>query len=664
MAISPILKIRLKKLTRHPCKSLFKYFYSTLFLGAFTIIYLILTRGYRTPSSVKINESLSLNVEDLVKRDFLKNSKGLCILSQEETEIAKDFSNFIQKNFKNKSIFLEHFNQTKTICQDRLVVKMIEKEDKINITIQKNSKNRKLEVLSNILQLDNNTYKIKALIGSFLKEKFLDKGNKAPDVLLSTENLSKPPILGEAFISIELGVVITLSNISLFFSFALWIVSEKEGKLEDFLRRQGVTPYQYSLSWLITYIAVTTIPVFINATFVFVLKNVGFGGWLFLVIIQLLSNLSLIGLVSLLGAIINKTQTAQAVLKLFYIGLCIVAYLALKDNPEKLIYILFFPQVNEIVSLYLFFEVSFTKRHPNFFYYFYYKDRYIKNISNNSCFMFLICTFILYFGLSLIISNLKFKYVIRKIQKSNEELSVEGNKFQTHHEPPTEKNIQSKENNNYLLINGVYKYFGSLAAVKGFTGELYPDEIFCLLGHNGAGKTTLISIISGQENPNEGNILLDGTDIIINKDFLLRNIGVCTQEDIFFEYLTVKEHLEYMSLLKGVQIDNTEITDLINKIGLYTKEDAICSTLSGGEKRKLCICLALIGNSKLILLDEPTSGMDVFAKKDLWQFLKEYKRNKIIVLTTHSLDEAECLGDKIGIMSEGEYVCSGPQVHI
>ena len=114
-----------------------------------------------------------------------------------------------------------------------------------------------------------------------------------------------------------------------------------------------------------------------------------------------------------------------------------------------------------------------------------------------------------------------------------------------------------------------------------------------------------------------------------------------------------------MMEIKGIKSDQQQISILINKIGLIEKQSAICKTLSGGEKRKLCVALALIGNSELVLLDEPTSGMDIISKRALWDFLKEFKNNKIIILTTHSLDEAEYLGDRIGIMTNGRYICSG-----
>ena len=119
-----------------------------------------------------------------------------------------------------------------------------------------------------------------------------------------------------------------------------------------------------------------------------------------------------------------------------------------------------------------------------------------------------------------------------------------------------------------------------------------------------------------------------------------------------------------MMELKGAEKDKAQIDTFIQRIDLEHKRHSICKGLSGGEKRKLCIAIALIGNSQLVLLDEPTSGMDVISKRKLWNFLKEFKNDKIIILTTHSLDEAEYLGDRIGIMSSGQFICSGSSSYL
>ena len=154
-------------------------------------------------------------------------------------------------------------------------------------------------------------------------------------------------------------------------------------------------------------------------------------------------------------------------------------------------------------------------------------------------------------------------------------------------------------------------------------------------------------MISGIYDPTQGDIFYKGRSLVTNKDYLFDNIGICQQENIFFDYLTVSEHLNYMCQIKGGDANINEINELIIKIGLAEKSSSVCSTLSGGQKRKLCTALALIGKSNIVLLDEPTSGMDPISKKSLWEFLKNYQKNKIILITTHSLDEAEYLGDRI-----------------
>jgi ATP-binding cassette subfamily A (ABC1) protein 3 len=219
--------------------------------------------------------------------------------------------------------------------------------------------------------------------------------------------------------------------------------------------------------------------------------------------------------------------------------------------------------------------------------------------------------------------------------------------------------IEEEKNGDCLKIINLKKNFDKLKVVNDVSLNIYKNQIFVLLGHNGAGKTTMISIISGMLASEGGKVMLENHNILENRKYLFQNIGLCSQDDIFFDDLTVQEHLEIMSELKGQKIDYQEITDLIQKLGLEDKKDSLAYTLSGGQKRKLCIGLALIGKSKFILLDEPTSGMDVTAKRSLWSFLKSYKSNKIILLTTHSLDEADYLADRIGIMSEGRIVCTG-----
>jgi len=130
-------------------------------------------------------------------------------------------------------------------------------------------------------------------------------------------------------------------------------------------------------------------------------------------------------------------------------------------------------------------------------------------------------------------------------------------------------------------------------------------------------------------------------------------MGICPQHDVLFDFLTPIEHLQVFYDFKGGDPEKKEkeIADLIRDVGLTVDKDKIASSLSGGNKRKLSVAIALCAGSKLVLLDEPTAGMDLGARRGLWDMLKNYRRDRIIILTTHYMDEADVLGDRIGIMA-------------
>ena len=143
-------------------------------------------------------------------------------------------------------------------------------------------------------------------------------------------------------------------------------------------------------------------------------------------------------------------------------------------------------------------------------------------------------------------------------------------------------------------------------------------------------------------------------------------MGVCPQHDVLLDLLTPEEHLDLFFELKGGDTNKKqkEIADMIRDVGLTTDKDKLSGSLSGGNKRKLSVTLALVGGSKLVLLDEPTSGMDLSARRGLWNMLRKYRRDRIIILTTHYMDEADVLGDRIGIMANGQLKCLGSSLFL
>jgi len=217
-----------------------------------------------------------------------------------------------------------------------------------------------------------------------------------------------------------------------------------------------------------------------------------------------------------------------------------------------------------------------------------------------------------------------------------------------------------------VLLRGLEKRFQTqegqwLAAVQGLTLNLYSGQMFCLLGHNGAGKTTTINMLSGMLPVSEGDAVMYGKSVKRDMASIRKFLGVCPQHDVIWQMLTVKEHLEFYAALKGINKTevNREVAGMIVDIGLQEKVNSFAGTLSGGQKRRLSAGIALIGGSKVVFLDEPSSGVDPFSRRELWDCLKAKKADRTIIMTTHFMDEAEELGDRIAIMAAGQIKCVG-----
>uniref|UniRef100_G1LHB0 ATP-binding cassette sub-family A member 3-like n=1 Tax=Ailuropoda melanoleuca TaxID=9646 RepID=G1LHB0_AILME len=221
-----------------------------------------------------------------------------------------------------------------------------------------------------------------------------------------------------------------------------------------------------------------------------------------------------------------------------------------------------------------------------------------------------------------------------------------------------------------IRIQHLYKEFtmekDTITAVKNLSFNVYEGQITVLLGPNGAGKTTTLSILTGLTPPTSGKVYISGYDTSKDMVHIRNNLGFCPQDDILFSELTVSEHLYFYCVIKGVppEIRPTEVSKMLTSFGLLEKHDALAKSLSGGMKRKLSIIIALVGGSKVVILDEPTSGMDPVSRRFTWNVLQQYKHDRTILLTTHHMDEADVLGDRIAIMVKGSLKCCGSSVFL
>jgi ABC-type multidrug transport system ATPase subunit len=180
------------------------------------------------------------------------------------------------------------------------------------------------------------------------------------------------------------------------------------------------------------------------------------------------------------------------------------------------------------------------------------------------------------------------------------------------------------------------------------------------------GKTTLISILTGLYEPSSGSAKINNYDIDTQMDDIYKSIGICPQYNILWDDLTVLEHCLFYSRVKGISAKNELETakKAIEQVCLEQFEDRLSKGLSGGEKRRLSIAISLIGNPAVVFLDEPTTGLDPEVRRLIWNIVNEAKKGRTIVLTTHSMEEAEVLCNRIGIMAKGTLRCIGPQLRL
>ncbi len=208
-----------------------------------------------------------------------------------------------------------------------------------------------------------------------------------------------------------------------------------------------------------------------------------------------------------------------------------------------------------------------------------------------------------------------------------------------------------------IEVKQMYKRFGRLQAVAGIDLEIETGEFFALLGPNGAGKTTLINIIAGLTRATSGSARVMGHDVVADYREARRMLGVVPQELVFDPFFTVRETLAIQSGYYGLKNNKSWIDEIIHRLDLADKADANMRTLSGGMKRRVLVAQALVHKPPVIVLDEPTAGVDVELRQGLWRFIKELNRDgHTIVLTTHYLDEAEALCSRVAMLKHGNIV--------
>lgn len=204
-----------------------------------------------------------------------------------------------------------------------------------------------------------------------------------------------------------------------------------------------------------------------------------------------------------------------------------------------------------------------------------------------------------------------------------------------------------------IELDKLRKEYSGRAVVKDISLTVEEDTLFALLGVNGAGKTTTIKMLTGLANPTSGDAMILGHSILTEREQIKTLVNLSPQETSIAPNLTVRENLEFIAGIYGM--DSAKRTDaMIEMFDLYEVENSRAKTLSGGWQRKVSIAMALITEPKVLFLDEPTLGLDVLARRELWEVIRKLKKSITIVLTSHYMEEVEALADCVAVMVKGD----------
>lgn len=210
-----------------------------------------------------------------------------------------------------------------------------------------------------------------------------------------------------------------------------------------------------------------------------------------------------------------------------------------------------------------------------------------------------------------------------------------------------------------IEIRNITKKFGNFVALDDVSFTVADNECFALLGFNGAGKTTLINILTTVFAPTQGTAVINGFDIRKDALEIKKLVNISPQEIAVAKHLTVRENLELIADLYAVPDKKAAIEQVLSEFDLTEKSDSLAKKLSGGQSKRLSIALAVITQPKILFLDEPTLGLDVKARKKLWELIERLKNKMTVFLTTHYLEEVERLTDKIAVISRGKIKAVG-----
>nr|APD26543.1 ATP-binding cassette transporter subfamily A member 5 X2 protein [Brachionus koreanus] len=474
-------------------------------------------------------------------------------------------------------------------------------------------------------------------------------------------------------------------------SFVINIVAEKEKKIKEQMKMMGMLVSTFWISWILTFLIQFTIT---NLIITLVLFAIGFFksfviSIIFFFLIQLFSIVAIV-FGSLISVFFQKSKTAGSAVSIIYSIMSLLYFLVFLPRIfntrlplwlQWILSVIFQFSFSVGVDQLLFIQAEYGANFPSKFFA---NPARPNSLSILSCLLMLIADGVLYFILTLYFENviqgeygrskspiffLKPSFWLKRKKYDNETNFSEINNFQLDCEPVGDE-FKDKI---ALKINNLVKRFKNekgfeYNAIDNLNLTVYSDQITAILGHNGAGKTTLFNILTGLLTPDSGTARFFNFDILSDRDLndIRKMSGVCLQQDVLYDLLDCYEHLELYAYLKNMPRNQIKekIEETLSKVGLIDCKHSRANQLSGGQKRKLSIAIALIGDPKILILDEPTSGMDPSSRREIWSLLQSLRQNRVILLSTHFMDEADILADRKAIISKGKLKCVGSSLYL
>ena len=478
------------------------------------------------------------------------------------------------------------------------------------------------------------------------------------------------------------------------------IVIEKEKRLIEIMKINGLKMFNFWIGYMITdyVIYLITILVF-SLVGIFILKLTLFinTSFILLFVLFILWGFNQIGLAFFFQSFVNNARSTTIIGYMVSLWTTLIAVslnFSIYDIPNKFpIILLYYPTFNLCrIFYYMTYHCGYYKCLNNI----YTIEQEVKNcyfILFTSGFVYIILGMYLYeiipqeFGIRkhplFFIKNLfqcknineininknNINFTYKKLEEENlYDNNINEEDDLTKEQKIINNIIKTNTIKNYpLIVTNLTKIYNSnknnYKSLDNFSLCLENNKIFSLLGPNGAGKTTFFSILTGIFPPTSGKAYIKGYNILTDIEKCQEQIGFCPQFDLLWNDLTVYEHLYFYCLLKNVDISNINdnIIKTLSDIKLEKFKNFLVRELSGGMKRRLSLGISLVGNPSVIFLDEPTTGLDPENKRQIWNILTNCKINKCMILTTHLMDEAEILSDRIGIIVHGHLKCIGSQ---